>query len=196
MTLIGPLTADEWVSLRLGSDEDPLQCCADTSDLRDAIFDTLRMGAEPDQDVLLRAAWEYVAEDHPGLTDHPVLAKLHAYYVAGREPVTPWHALAHLMAVPRSEITMWVQAARGAFDLDSPTGRTMAVSRLAPKAAKVVDPAERADAAAEIAQALGLPRGHVTRLVEAWRHAEGLEPVTTRLTPHTLDVAAGKDTDG
>lgn len=45
--LIGPLTSEEWCSLRAtGEDDDILQCCAETSDLRDGIFMLLRMGAD------------------------------------------------------------------------------------------------------------------------------------------------------
>lgn len=51
MTLIGPLTAEEWCSLRAGGptpdgQDDVLQCCAITSEVRDWIFYTLRMGGD------------------------------------------------------------------------------------------------------------------------------------------------------
>src|SRR5262245_3017565 len=44
--LIGPLTAEEWCSLRAGTDDDPLQCCSITSGFRDALFYVLRQGGD------------------------------------------------------------------------------------------------------------------------------------------------------
>ena len=85
--LIGPLTAEEWCSLRLGADDDPLLCCAETSELRSAIFETLRQGGGWLYGQLAIApAWELVAEKHDttGLLEHPVLRKLYATYV--KEP--------------------------------------------------------------------------------------------------------------
>lgn len=85
-TLIGPLTADEWCSLRAGADDDPFQCCGDTSDLRDAAFHALRMGGEEWAGTLFHAAWIRVGNSHPdhALATHPVVGKLYDAYVKGR----------------------------------------------------------------------------------------------------------------
>lgn len=85
--LIGPLSAEEWCSLRLtGDDTDVLQCCAVTSDVRDAFFTYLRMGAVHELDGILRRALADL-EGHgfptggaPDYADpHPVIAKLIAW---------------------------------------------------------------------------------------------------------------------
>lgn len=47
MKKIGPLTAEEWMEFRhTGDDDDFLQCCAETSDFRDAVFQLIRNGGE------------------------------------------------------------------------------------------------------------------------------------------------------
>lgn len=87
--LIGPLTAEEWCSLRVGTDDDPFYCCGDTSDLRDAAFLTLRMGATPvSVGTEFHAAWLHMEASHPDhtLTEHPVVGKLYDFYIKGRRP--------------------------------------------------------------------------------------------------------------
>lgn len=83
--LIGPLTAAEWATFRLGHDDDPLYCCAHTSDVRDAIFHVLRMGGEAFDGAALRAVWSIV-DDHDGLADHPLMRKLYDFYIDGQPP--------------------------------------------------------------------------------------------------------------
>jgi hypothetical protein len=87
--LIGPLTAEEWCSLRLGTDDDPFQCCAETSALRDAAFHALRMGGEEYHGTAFYIAWLRVTESHPDhrLAEHPIVGKLYQYYVEGKEPL-------------------------------------------------------------------------------------------------------------
>lgn len=89
-TLIGPLTAEEWCSLRAGADDDPFQCCGETSDLRDAAFHALRMGGEEWAGTLFHAAWIRVGASHPdhALVTHPVVGKMYDFYVKGK-PVPP-----------------------------------------------------------------------------------------------------------
>jgi hypothetical protein len=89
-TRIGPLTAEEWCSLRLGVDDDPFQCCGDTSDLRDAAFHALRMGGEEWNGTEFHRAWIRVGESHPdhGLVTHPAVAKLYDFYIKDK-PVPP-----------------------------------------------------------------------------------------------------------
>ena len=87
--LIGPLTAAEWCAFRQRDDDDLLQCCGVTSDFRDAIFNTLRMGGdEYSARNWLRDAWEQMeAHGFPQGDDvTPLLAKLGAYYIDQPEP--------------------------------------------------------------------------------------------------------------
>lgn len=61
--LIGPWTAEEWCRMRAGGtsedgSDDILQCCAVTSNFRDAIFGALRMGAPRYWSPILARAWE------------------------------------------------------------------------------------------------------------------------------------------
>jgi hypothetical protein len=78
--LIGPLTAEEWCSLRLGGlEDDPLYCCAVTSSMRDFLFEVLRMGAE-------HSDWSGAVREAFGELDvacevkHPLIEKVRAYY--------------------------------------------------------------------------------------------------------------------
>lgn len=54
--LIGPLTATEWCSFRSGADNDCLQCCGDTSNVRESFFVYLSLGATHSWDVILKEA--------------------------------------------------------------------------------------------------------------------------------------------
>lgn len=80
--LIGPLTAEEWCSLRLGGNaDDVLMCCGETSAFRDAVFMALRMGGDRDARFWLLPAWRDLVEH--GLPTGPgteVIAKLRDYY--------------------------------------------------------------------------------------------------------------------
>lgn len=92
LTLIGPLTAEEWLEFRLRREEDEdhelLRCCANTSAIRDELFHLLRSYAE--DPVLGRAAfaraWE--AFNQHGYEDwsdraRELMDRLHAYYGCG-----------------------------------------------------------------------------------------------------------------
>ena len=77
--LIGPLTAEEWCSLRLGTDDDPLQCCGATSNLRDGLFRVLRMGGDAMWAPELAEAWRAM-DDHGWPEGVPVVDKIRAFY--------------------------------------------------------------------------------------------------------------------
>lgn len=78
--LIGPLTAEEWCSFRQsGEDDDILQCCAETSEVRDAIFGWLRMGGDKMWgEILMRDTLGTMAS-HPGLDRDPRVVKMLAF---------------------------------------------------------------------------------------------------------------------
>lgn len=179
--LIGPLTADEWCSLRLHDDGDPLMCCGDTSDLRDAIFDTLRMGAAECDGIALRAAW-HIVDEHGDLGDHPIMRKLHEFYVLGKPEVAPDRALAEMMAVLPTHAQMYIAAIPDAFDLDTEDGRITALGRIAPRIAHVLDHDERCRLTGLLAEAVRMETYQVTVVVDAFRGNVGL-PVT----PRTVD---------
>lgn len=171
--LIGPLTAAEWCSLRLGTDDDPLQCCADTSEVRDAAFHVLRMGGEQDQGTALRGVWRIV-EEHGDLGQHPVVRKLFEYYVEGQPPVSSDAELAAFLAPNPDFAKMLIKSAPGAWDLTDPDERVRALGRLAGKIYTVVDPAVRAEYIAEIARMLDMPVPHVRLVFDAFRGNSGL----------------------
>lgn len=82
--LIGPLTADEWMTLTLGHDDDPLYCCAVTSAFRSALFHVLRMGGDyTDGHWTLANPWAALHAYHGGtddITSAPVIEKIRAFY--------------------------------------------------------------------------------------------------------------------
>jgi hypothetical protein len=87
--LIGPLTAEEWMEFRLrgeaDDDHDLLRCCANTSAIRDHLFDLMRRYAE---DPLLgrnRFVQAWTAFNEHGYEDwsdraRELMDRLHAYY--------------------------------------------------------------------------------------------------------------------
>lgn len=89
MPTIGPLTAEEWCEFRLREDDDLLQCCAVTSEMRDAIFLLLRMGAETPSfgRASFCRAWDAMT-DHgfPDGRGGELLQKLHDFYLTDRRP--------------------------------------------------------------------------------------------------------------
>lgn len=176
--LIGPLTAAEWASfrLRLDSDDDVLMCCAETSDVRDAIFYTLRAGAAACDGIQLRAVWDIV-DGHPGLGDDPRMRKLHAFYVADREPVSSEAALAEFMAPHPDFSRALIAAASDTWDLAVPGNTMVALGRLAGRVHAVPDPAERDGYIHDIALILNLPIMHVRLAFDVFRANVGL-PVT------------------
>jgi hypothetical protein len=79
-SLIGPLTAAEWCSLRLtGGDDDPLRCCAASSELRDALFDVLRMGGGTEYAYRLVEPWQQAVAYGHGEGD-PLLDRIRDFY--------------------------------------------------------------------------------------------------------------------
>jgi hypothetical protein len=173
--LIGPLTAAEWASFRLApdSDGDVLMCCAETSEVRDAIFHTLRAGAAACDGIQLRAVWDIV-DGHPGLGDDPRMQKLHAFYVADREPVSSEAALAEFMA-PRPDYSRaLIDAAAETWDLAVPGNAVVALGRLAGRIHAVPDAAERDGYIHDIARILNLPITHVRLVFDAFRANVGL----------------------
>lgn len=171
--LIGPLTAAEWASLRLGSPDDPLYCCADTSDVRDAIFQTLRLGGGPDEDGPLRAVW-HIVDDHGTLGSDPRLAKLYAHYVAGKDELPSDEAVATLFATDPGFVDSLLDYLPQHFDLTDPALRVVALGKAAPKVAHLLDAAERSAAVARLAGIVRQPPGLVARVVDAWRGNVGL----------------------
>lgn len=78
--LIGPLTAAEWCAFRqTGDDDDLLQCCAITSDFRDALFAVLRMGADKYLSAYLREEWAAM-EAHGWPAGVPQIRRIGEFY--------------------------------------------------------------------------------------------------------------------
>lgn len=84
---IGPLTPEEWCSLRLHPDDDspdgmddPFTCCAETSGVRDSVLHFLRMGGDdPKAAGRLRLALENFNHTHEGWTDDQRIRRLYAF---------------------------------------------------------------------------------------------------------------------
>lgn len=189
VALIGPLTAEEWCSLRLAEDgSDPLMCCGETSELRDAIFHTLRIGAAECDGIALRAAW-HIAEQHDGLADEPIMRKLYEFYVKGKPELAPESAIAEMMAVTPEHAELFIAAIPEAFDLASEEGRTVALGRIAPKVAHVLDYNERCRLTRLLVNTIGLPPDRVALVVDAWRGSVGL-PVAPPTVADGLNAAS------
>lgn len=90
--LIGPLTAAEWCEFRM-QDDDLLQCCAVTSEMRDAIFGLLRMGGDEDarrmNTSFRRAYWQMVDHGLPDGRSGELLGRLVTYFLG--DPPEPKH---------------------------------------------------------------------------------------------------------
>lgn len=176
-TLIGPLTAAEWVSLRLTSGpDDILYCCADTSEVRDAVFQTLRSGAGPDTGVHLRAVWHFV-EAHDTLGEHPLIRKLYDHYVAGQPPAPSDADLAVFLAPDPGTAEAFLSAAPQLWDTTDPVAARTALGRLAGKLNAHPDPAVREDYIGRVAAITRHDPGVVRVVFDAFRALVGL-PVT------------------
>lgn len=80
--LIGPLTAGEWCEFRQRDEDDLLQCCGVTSDVRDAIFGLLRNGAPQwESSALVMEFADMLDHGLPEGRGGELLAKLRAYYL-------------------------------------------------------------------------------------------------------------------
>jgi hypothetical protein len=78
--LIGPLTAAEWCSLRLTEgNDDPLYCCAASSEFRSALFEVLRMGADADLRYYFVDAWQQAVAYGHG-EGNPLLDRIRDFY--------------------------------------------------------------------------------------------------------------------
>jgi hypothetical protein len=84
--LIGPLTADEWCSFRqTGQPDDLLQCCTETSEIRDVIFGWLRMGGDAMWGrLLLEDVMPYI-ESHEQ-DKHPLFVRILEFIAEDRQP--------------------------------------------------------------------------------------------------------------
>ncbi len=174
--LIGPLTAEEWCSLRLGADDDPLQCCAYTSELRDGVFQLLRIGGDRHWGDLLHVPWIAAAKSHDmaDLLTHPLVGKLHAYYIEGQPEPPSDRDLAELQATDPGYLCSLSVAIPAHFDLGTEEGRLAALGRVAPEVAHVPDGEDRARRVDELARLLSMPLRDVALVVDAWRANVGL----------------------
>lgn len=82
--LIGPLTAEEWCAFRARDDgDDFMQCCAITSNFRDAVFQVLRMGGDKMFSFILEREWDEFINGHDFYADSEaaiLLEKLRVFY--------------------------------------------------------------------------------------------------------------------
>jgi hypothetical protein len=187
--LIGPLTPTEWLSFfRLDdeiSDTNPLPaCCANVSEVRDAIFKVLRVGGDPAICwMYLTGVW-HIVEQHLGLpiTDPQVpaaLRKLYETYVAPHADavgnVDREEATARIMQQPADSLRTLMASIPEAWDVDTAEGRMRAVARLASGfLAYVYDQGERSQLARELAKAVGMAYEDVALVVDAMRCQHGL----------------------
>lgn len=182
--LIGPLTGDEWASLALGDDDrNPLPpCCGNLSDARDALFRVMRAGGDP------AIYWRTVAEVWPDIESHvgtgeiaasPVLAKLHAAYVAGRAPVErSREAMARILARDPKHVRMFLDtlhAGESPWGLTTREGQVGAVARIGGAfIATVLDPDERNAFAGELAGLVGWDAVQMGVLIDVLRERQQL----------------------
>jgi len=186
---IGPLTPAEWLSFLLldgpGSYRNPLPaCCAAVSEVRDAVFATLRRGGDPETCWMrLTGVWD-VVQSHLGLpiTDERVpaaLRKLYETYVAphadmiGR--IDQPESIARIAQMDPSRVRMMIAAIGEVWDVDTAEGRIHAVSRIADAfLAYVYDQGERTQLARELGKAVGMAYEDVALVVDAMRCRAGL----------------------
>lgn len=87
--LVGPLTAEEWCSLRLRFDDgDLLHCCGVTSDIRDLVFSLLRMGDDRHTTrLLMEELWDLVnSHDWDQTSDtYRLLERMRGFYLDEKE---------------------------------------------------------------------------------------------------------------
>lgn len=167
--LIGPLTAAEWAQFRLQDADDQVlpPCCGEVSDLRDAIFDLLRMGGDEMYGAHLRSIWDIV--DANGLGDHPLFQKLHAYYVAGRSAGPSDARMAEFLTADPGLAEGLLKAAPEAWDLKDPVAVRTALGRLTGKMYATPDKATRDGYMREIVRLTGFSDDQVRLVFDAFR---------------------------
>lgn len=181
---VGPLTASEWVSFALLDDGDddrnPLPvCCANISEVRDAIFDVLRAGAGPSSWRRLASVWQYIEDDlgaDPNNWSLP-LRKLHQTFLAGRDwrSVPAHDGFAHLFARSTDEVREFLDMAPEGWDLGTFEGRQRALARLGGRfVGYVLDPDERWEMVRRLATTLGMDASEVAAVVDVLRLDKGL----------------------
>jgi hypothetical protein len=195
--MIGPLTPTEWMLFAVLDDEDPRNplpaCCADVSEVRDAIFDVLRAGGSPDVGWMhLTSVW-HIVESHLGLpiTDERVpapLRKLYETYVAPHadkigERGYQAEGLARVSAIDPDRVRTLFASISEVWDVEQAEDRVRAVARLGGGfVAYVYDRDERTKLAHELASAVGMPYESVALIVDAarcthrlpWQPLEGI----------------------
>lgn len=182
--MLGPLTAEEWGSLfALTDDRNPLPiCCANLSEVRDALADVLRMGGAPETGWLrIAPVWDYVDEclGRSYVLGNPVLSKIYDAYVADREiPEKDGEAYERFRAMTLEQVKMYldtVDAPDTLFDLTTRPGRIHALNRMAGAfIAFIVDDDERQEAAFRLAEKVGLDPGLACFAVDLSRQDHGL----------------------
>lgn len=181
--LIGPLTAQEWASFRVHSSDqpedadDPLPpCCGDIADLREAVFATLRIGADrEDASYPLRDTWNIV-QGHEGLLQLPVWQKLYAYYVEDRDPLPDSDAIARTMATNPELVSELIAAAHKIADIRDDDENTYVLGKLVRFVAFIYDPHEREKAIITTADTLGRLPADVRLVTNATRAIHNLPP--------------------
>lgn len=176
--MIGPLTAEEWVSFALPGDDErnPLPSgCGDVSEVRDAVFAALRMGGDP---IIcwrsIAAVWDIVEGHLVDGIEHPdvpaALRKLYNAYVAGRIRPDRSEGYAHLFERKAHEIQQFVDAAPDAWDLDTREGRMRALTRLGGAfVGFVLHPTERYAMVKKLAEVVGFEPQEVCFAVDVLR---------------------------
>lgn len=178
--LLGPLTADEWVSLARGDEDQnsPLPvCCAEISEVRDAIFETLRAGADPDLFWRsIASVWDIV-EAHPPLAEHPTMRKLYAAYVQGRVRPNRNESFAYLFAQTADQVGAYLDLVgvdkdgnSSGLDVSTREGQVRALASVGGRhVAYILDPGERDRAVALLAARIHLPESTVELVVDVLR---------------------------
>lgn len=184
--LIGPLTAREWAEFRLREDDtdtDFLYCCADTSELRTAIFQMLRMGGGREYHAGLHSVWAAV-DRHPGLGDHPLVRKLYDYYIDGQEPGPTDADMAEMMSTDPGTVELFLRVAPSTWNLDDPDEVLTALGRLVGRSYASGTPADRRGYINKIAALVDRPAEQILLVVNAFRGSVNLPadpPLTTDL---------------
>jgi hypothetical protein len=177
--LIGPLTGDEWLSLRhVDTDDDILCCCANTSNLRDTLFDLLSRGAQaPCQELVDH--WDIV-EQHD-LQHYPIFVKLHEYYVKGQKPTTPETLvrIMDMMTMSPETAGRLIDQAPHVWDLDTTAGRHRALHHLSSALCTTADQDRYRESILKVAGVTGTSPRLAHLLFDVLRAGRGL-PVMTR----------------
>jgi hypothetical protein len=190
---VGPLTGDEWASFALADDDrNPMPaCCGNLSDVRDAIFDTLRAGGDPDLCwPRLASVWHLVeghdGGDPDGPSGHPTMRKLYDAYVAGRKRPDRDEGYAHLLARKAVDVQPYVDAVPEVWDVTTREGRLRALARIGDTAGYILKPEERYLVAAHLARKIGVLEVDVCLVIDVLRLVNRLPYDTTH--PDVRDV--------